>query len=105
MIEFDIFVAAIASMETKDKTFLGDRSRLESDGLVRNMFDELSVEQIHFHLEGQLLPRLWSQGKVYGILCKPKNDVVVGLYGHDDRDVLKHYETAQLIDSSLKEIW
>ncbi len=101
----DIVVVVILSIETGKKEVVGDRAALESDFVVRTLFDDLSPKQVAEYLEGQILPRMAQQGKGCGVICKPTENTIVGLYYHDERDVIQRYDTSKMIDGEIRELW
>lgn len=101
----EIIVSVVVSRDTDEKQVVGDRTALESDYVVRTLFDDLTVQQIFGFLEGQILPRLVQQGKVCGIIYKPTENTVVGLYYHDERNVIQRYQKSIVVDSKLRELW
>ena len=101
----DIVVAVVLSVDTGEKKFVGDRTALESDYALRVLFDDLSSEQVDEYLEGQILPRMTQQGKVCGVICKPTENTIVGLYYHDERHVFQRYDTSKAIDAEIRELW
>ena len=105
MARHEIVVAVVVSLDTTEKEVVGDRTALESDYVLRTLFDDLSVQQIQEYLEDQILPRLAQQGRVCGVVCKPTENTVVGLYYHDERDVIQRYQTSKIIDAEVRELW
>lgn len=105
MNQYEIVVVVVLSVDTGEKKFFGDRTALESDYLVRTLFEDLSAQQIQEYLEGQILPRMAQQGKVCGVICKPTQNNVVGLYYHDERDVTQRYKTSKVIGAEVSELW
>lgn len=105
MSRYHIVVAVIVSIGTERKETLGDRRALDSDYTVRTVFDDLSVQEIEQYLDGRILPRMIQQGRVCGVICKPNEDTIVGLYYHDERDVVQRYEMSKSIDADIRELW
>lgn len=101
----DIMVVVILTIDTGEKEIVGDRTALESDYVVRTLFDDLSAKQVQEYLEGQILPRMAQQGKVCGVICQPNENVVVGLYYHDERGVFQRAETSEIIDKEIRDLW
>jgi hypothetical protein len=101
----NILVAVVARLDTREKTTIGDRGLLENDYVLRTFFDDLSTDEISAYLDGQLLPRVTQQGKVCGIICKPNDDTVVGLYSHDDRRGIERYHSSKKLDAELRDLW
>jgi hypothetical protein len=100
-----IVVAVVLSVETGDMDLVGDRAALDSDYVIRTLFEDLSAREVQKYLEDQILPRLVQQGRVSGVICMPAEDTVVGLYCHDERDVIQRYDTSKIIDAEIRELW
>ncbi len=100
-----ILVAVVLSIDTGEKNVVGDRSALESDYALRVLFDDLSDREILQHLEGRILPTMSQQGRVCGVICKPTENTIVGLYCHDERDVTLRYQTSKILDAEIRELW
>ena len=100
-----ILVAVIRRLHLGEKQVLGDRMKLDSDYSIRTLFDDLSVQEVHEFLADQILPRMSQQGRVCGVRCKPDPRTVVGLYSHDERDVVQRYEFSRKISAEVAELW
>ena len=100
-----IIVAVAVSVDTGNKRVVGDRTALESDYMLRSLFDDLSVRDIQESLDGQILPRMVQQGKVFGMICRPTEDMIVGLYCHNERDVGEQYQTSKIVDAEVRDLW
>lgn len=105
MNRYNIVVAVIVSVGTDRKETVGDRGALDSDYVVRILFDDLSVQEIQEYLDGQILPRMSQQGRVCGVICKPNEDAIVGLYYHDERDVIQRYDVSKRLNAEIRELW
>jgi|ERR1051325_2288699 hypothetical protein len=100
-----ILAAVVVSLESGEKAVLGNRASLESDYALRTLFDDLAVTEIEKYLEGQILPRIVQQGKVCGVICKPGGKAIVGLYYHDQRDVVQRYQFSKELDAEVCALW
>ena len=101
----DLVVAVVMSLDSGEKHVVGNRAALESGHVVRMLFDDLTVREIEEYLRGQTLPRMVQQGRVCGVICKPTDKIVVGLYNHDERDVTQRYQLSKTIDAEILELW
>lgn len=97
--------AVIGNVLTGEKIFVGDRSSLESDYIVRNHFDYMSVVQINECFMNRLMPAMVAQGIVCGVLCKPREDVFVGLFRNDRRSMNDQIDSSEQADQELRELW
>lgn len=72
------------------------------DVLFRDMDAAVALNR---SLEGRLLPQLWRQGSVSCVLCKPVDDVLVGLFTDKGLDAIQMYwwskEAEQVVRQAL----
>lgn len=100
-----IIVTVVLTIDTGKIEVIGDRSSLDSDYIVRTLFDDLTPSEVESYLENQILPRMIQQSDVCGVICKPNSKTVVGMYYHDQRDVIARYDTSKAIDSDVQRVW
>jgi hypothetical protein len=101
----NIVATIVTLLDSGEKVTLGDRTKLQSDFIVRTLFDDLTVEEIDAFLKGRLLPCMVQQGKVCGIVCKPNEKTIVGIYYHDERDVRQRYNVSKKLDAELRQLF
>ncbi len=104
LLERHQIIAAII-VDAGTKTTIGERGSLDSDDIVRVLFDDLTSEELDEYLREQLLPRMSQQGRVCGVICKPTPTTTVGLYYHDERDVVSRYHFSKKLDDELHSLW
>lgn len=105
MRQHNIIVSVVANTETGEKIFFGDRTALDSDYVIRTTFDDLSAQELEEYLKDMILPQMIQQGRVCALMCKPNEHTIVGLFCHDERDVLERYHSNKIIDSEVKGLW
>jgi hypothetical protein len=105
MARHNILATIVVYLDSGQKLTIGDRARLESDYVVRTLFDDLTPKEISAFLEGQILPRMAQQGKVCGVICKPNANTIVGMYYHDDRDIVQRFHFSKGLDAEVRELW
>lgn len=105
MSHFGFCFAVIGDIETGEKTSIGNRSALAMDFIVRNTFDSLSVSDLDACYKDRLMPAMVQQGDVCGIICKPAEGIVVGLFANDRRAVMDRVESNEMADKDLRTLW
>jgi hypothetical protein len=103
----DIIYTVVADMAKSEVESYGDLDKLEYSSIVKRLFgDKESIENLFASLEGQMMPRTWSQGRVNGIVCKPTDNVIVGLFYHEDNDdPFAEFQFSMDINEAIEEIW
>jgi len=101
-----ITFAVVASLDKGTVETVGDRKDLPSDDIVNQYFgDAETIGALNRSLEGQLMPRMISQGEVSCIVCKPSPDTIIGLLYTDDRNVVEKYRWSKKLNTELLKIW
>lgn len=103
----NIIYTVVANMARDATERYGDLDKLDYSSMVNRLFgDKESIENLFFSLEGQIMPRTWSQGRVNGIVCKPTNNVIVGLFYHEeDDDPVASFRFSKDLNETIEEIW
>ena len=100
--EWKIPYAVVANLETGDTIGVGCSSGLEFEDLQNTLFrDAETVFATGRSLEGQILPRIWSQGNVSCFVCKPNEKTVVGLFTSDQRSPVEKYHWSKQLNSDV----
>ena len=55
-------------------------------------------------LDGQILPRMWSQGNAYSFIHKPSPDFMVIFFSYGQLKVLEKASKSRLIDDEIAEL-
>jgi len=98
--------AVIAHLATGELVSVGDSRAVAGDDLFNSLFlDFECVSALNRSLQGQLLPRTWSQGKVSCIVCKPEEDVIVGLFSLNERDPVAQYHWTKKLGNEVTAFW
>jgi len=96
-------LAAIADLPSGEIHFIGDPEAVENTDLISTLFaDRETIEALNRSLDGQILPRAWSQGKASCIVCKPTDDTVVGLFVMDELDAVQQYHWSKNADEAIR---
>ncbi len=98
--------AVVANLSIGEIHSVGDAKALGADDLFNQLFlDFETVSALNRSLQGQLLPRTWSQGKVCCIVCKPSEDVLVGLFCVGERDPVAQYHWSKQVGKKVSAFW
>lgn len=84
----------------------GNKSELVYKGLLKTHFHDMdTIYSLNNFLEGQKLPKLFRQGEVACIICKPNNNVIVGMLYHEQREFLEYYNWSKEINKEVELLW
>ena len=98
--------AIVANVVTGETYRVGDPTGFGFDDLVNSLFADFDcVLATYRSVQGQLLPRMWSQGDVECVICRPTSDVLIGLFCKTERSPLEHFRWAKDLDAELSAIW
>ena len=104
--EHNILVAIVADTDDGGVRTVGNRKDLESDDLIVQLFgDADAVTALNRSLEGQVLPRTWSQGKVSCVVCKPDENRIVGLLYHETRSAAEQYAWSKRVNEDVRALF
>ncbi len=96
-------LAAIADLGSGEVQIIGAPEVVDNTDLISTLFaDKETVESLNRSLEGQILPRAWSQGKVSCIVCKPTVETIVGLFVMDDLDAVQQYHWSKKANEAIR---
>jgi hypothetical protein len=98
--------AVIANLATGEIHSVGDAKAIGANDLYNQLFlDFETVSALNRSLQGQLLPRTWSQGKVCCVVCKPSDETIVGLFCMDERDPVAQYHWSKQAGKQVSAFW
>lgn len=86
------------------KIYYGD-TKCSSMDLFEQLIEYGSVSTLIESCEGQLLPRIWSQGKTKGILCKLSDNKIVVLFMDYELEPKENYMRAKELDLKVKTLF
>ena len=102
--EYDILYAFLADFANGKIREFGDRNLLAFQDIVNQHFgSEQSVLNLKAHLDESILPQTVRQGKVCCVLTKPDSEKVIGLFFHDEGDLLARRRKAKDLDKAVKD--
>ncbi len=77
---------------------------LESYDLFEQLILYSNVDSLFECVNGQILPRIWSQGKTKCVICQISEEQLVALFYDTHMDARDNYIFAKEIDMKLKEL-
>lgn len=102
----NIILAMVANLSNNSIITIGSKSELEYASLVENLFGDMEqVRALNDSLKGQIMPQAWNQGIVKCLVCKPVDDIVIGLFFHEDRNAVESYRFGKMLNELIKAIW
>lgn len=102
-----ISYCVVATLDIDSIDTIGCVSELEYKDLVEQLFGDMQqIKLLNESLVGQQLPRSWKQGKVKCLVCKPKDNIIIGLFYNEYRPLFESIdfgnEIAKEIDNILQ---
>ena len=74
---------------------------LESYDLFEQLILFGNTEKLSQNINGQLLPRIWTQGDTKCVICKPTDKKIVCVFYDTQLDSKEHYFYAQKLSDEL----
>jgi len=97
-----VLVACLTSGEVESVR----REPLQYDGLVQGLFgDRERVLALDRSLLERPTPRLWGQGAVSCVICKPNDTTIVGLFSNKQREPAELYHWSLEIEKKVAHLW
>ena len=99
-------IAIVAKADLKNKRFeiLKKDIELESYDLFEQLVLFNNIDNLMASVNGQILPRIWSQGNTKCVICQPKDEEIVALFYDTYMDAKDNYFYVEQLDLLLKEI-
>jgi hypothetical protein len=95
-----------ANISTGKIERFGDSSSIQPADLVSGLFgDAEALAALNESLEGQSLPRSFGQGDIAAVLCKPKPDVIVGLFYKVTLGPVENYHLTMRLCEAVNSAW
>ena len=100
----NIVIVAKANLQGKSFEIIKNDLELESYDLFEQLIIHGSVENLMENIEGQILPRIWTQGNTRCIVCRPDPNQIVALFYDNSLNVKDEYYHAKELDTLLKQL-
>jgi hypothetical protein len=98
--------AVVANLANSEIQHIGCSSAIGNTDLVPSFFaDAESVTALDRSLQGQLLPRVWSQGDISCVVCKPTENVIVGAFCKKKSGPVEQYQMSKKLNDDLHRFW
>lgn len=93
---------AIISAEGQILLRIGDYSTLEASGLASTLLGPYGSARATFDsLEGQLLPQIWAQGRVFAFADRWSTNLAVSVFGQSPLDAVEQCNLSQRVSQSI----
>lgn len=96
----------VADLKSGEINWIGESESVDKTDLISAIFaDEETARGFCDSLEGQVLPRIWGQGQITCVVCKPTDSILIGLFVKEDRDVIEMSEWAEKADEAIQRVF
>ena len=100
----DISISVKADIKTKTFEVIKTDRKLETYDLFEQLICYSSVDNLFNSIKGQILPRIWSQGKTKCVICQINEEELVALFYDTSMDAKDNYLFAKQLDMKIKEL-
>ncbi|SFU55401.1 hypothetical protein [Butyrivibrio sp. INlla21] len=100
----NIAIVARADLSNKSFEIIKRDLELESYDLFEQLIIYGTVDNLVASTEGQILPRIWTQGKSKCVITYDNNEHIVALFYENSMDAKENYFYAKQLDLLLKEV-
>ena len=102
----DIPYSIITSFDSESVVKLGVINELHYIDLIEQLFGNFEqIKALNDSLRGQTLPHSWKQGDVRCVVCKPKDEVLVGLFYNEHRPLIESIDFGEKLSWEIDDIW
>lgn len=106
MSTYGILYSIVANLENSMAESFGDITNLQCNDLVEQLFGSVEkIKALDNSLEGQTVPQSWKQGKVKCIVCKPKSNILIGLFYNEERPIMESIKFTKEINQIIMKSW
>lgn len=104
--KYDILYTIVVQLDDGRIDTIGDRNKLKYDDIVSMYFDNInSIKNLSQSLEGQLMPRLLSQGEIACIICKPNDNTIISMFFNEGESSFDAIDLSEDVNQDIKELW
>ncbi len=100
----NIVIVAKANLQEKSFEIIKNNLELESYDLFEQLILFGSIDNLMESIEGQILPRIWTQGNTRCIVCRPRQNQIIALFYYSILTVKDEYYHAKELDTLLKQL-
>lgn len=102
MNKYDIIYIILVDVKSEVIYELGNKEKLVYDGIFKTYFYDMeTVHGLNSLLEGQLMPKVFKQGKLTCCVCKPNTNTIMGIFYNETRDTIGSYKWTKLINEEV----
>lgn len=99
-------LAAVADLATGDIQLIGKPESVDNIDLISALFaNPQAVQSLNLSLDGQALPRIWSQGDNSCVICKPADTCIVGLFVKVFQDAAESYYWSRKANEAIQRLY
>ncbi len=102
--ENDIVIVAKINLQEKYFDIIKRDLELESYDLFEQLILFGSVDNLMESIEGQIMPRIWTQGNTRCIICRPSPNQIIVLFYDSFLNAKDEYYHAKKLDTLLKQL-
>ncbi len=97
-------IAILVKVDYRTKSFeiIKKDIGLESNELFEQLILYGNVDSLFESVKGQMMPRIWSQGKTKCVICKINEEQLVVIFYDTTMDVKDNYLFAKQLDIKIK---
>lgn len=99
--KYGIIYCIVAHLDCKLVETYGDKEDL----VKTHFYDYETIQALNKFLTGQPKPKLFRQGEVASIMCKPNQDTIVGLFYHEHREFPEYFKWAKEVNKEIEVVW
>ena len=100
----DIVIAVKANLQEKSFDIIKRDLKLESYDLFEQLILYGSVDNLMESIEGQIMPRIWTQGYTRCIICRPSPNQIIVLFYDSFLNAKDEFYHAKKLDTLLKQL-
>lgn len=105
MVKNNIAIFVKADFGSKSFDIIKNDIVLESYDLFEQLILYSNVDNLFESVNGQILPRIWSQGNTKCVICQISEEQIVALFYDTRMDVKANYLFAKQVDNKMKELF
>ncbi|MBX4262263.1 hypothetical protein KTC96_08340 [Clostridium estertheticum] len=104
--KYGILYTIVVQLDDDTLDIIGDRDKLKYDDIVKLYFDDInSIKHLNKSLEGQLMPRLLSQGEIACIICKPNDNIIISMFFDESKSSFDAVDLSEDVNQDIEELW
>lgn len=79
--------------------------KLENRNIYEQLILDKSVNGLLDYMDGQIMPRIWSQGKTKAVICKPTDNRLIVIFTDNGLDAKEIYLWSKDIEKKIRELY